>query len=63
VNLQEAEVERTMKVVKGGKVSVVLSEAYYQDVKAGKYPGLEALDVPAELEFDEEGNVITEISK
>ncbi len=52
-----------MKVVKGGKVSVVLSEAYYQDVKAGKYPGLEALDVPAELEFDEEGNVITEISK
>ena len=42
MNLQEAEVERTMKVVKGGKVSVVLSEAYYQDVKAGKYPGLEA---------------------
>ena len=52
-----------MKVVKGGKVSVVLSEAYYQDVKAGKYPGLEVLDAPAELEFDEEGNVITEISK
>ena len=52
-----------MKVVKGGKVSVVLSEAYYQDVKAGKYLGLEALDVPAELEFDEEGNVITEIWK
>ena len=42
---------------------IMLSEAYYQDVKAGKYPGLEALDVPAELEFDEEGNVITEISK
>ena len=40
----------------------MLSEAYYEDVKAGKYPGVEALDEPEGLEFDESGNLITKIS-
>ncbi|SBW08660.1 conserved hypothetical protein [uncultured delta proteobacterium] len=35
---------------------VMLSEAYYRDVAAGKYPGLEALDAPVDLAFDGEGN-------
>lgn len=39
--------------------SIMLSEAYYEDVKAGKYPGVTALDEPAALEFDGEGNVLT----
>lgn len=38
---------------------IMLSEAYYEDVKAGKYPGVEALDEPAELEFDENGELLT----
>ncbi len=38
---------------------IMLSEAYYEDVVSGTYQGLEALDEPAELEFDEEGNLIT----
>ncbi len=41
--------------------SIMLSEAYYEDVKAGKYPGVEALDEPMELEFDEKGNVTTAV--
>lgn len=41
---------------------IMLSEAYYEDVKAGKYPGVEALDEPEVLEFDESGNLITKIS-
>ena len=36
---------------------IMLSEAYYEDVKAGKYPGLEALDEPGDMEFDAEGNL------
>ncbi|AEV28391.1 Uncharacterized conserved protein (DUF2088) [Sphaerochaeta pleomorpha str. Grapes] len=38
---------------------IMLSEAYYLDVKAGKWPGLEAVSEPKELEFDAEGNLIT----
>lgn len=38
---------------------IMLSESYYEDVKAGKYPGVEAIDEPAELEFDENENLIT----
>ena len=38
----------------------MLSEAYYEDVKAGKYAGVEALDEPMELRFDENGNLMTE---
>lgn len=38
---------------------IMLSEAYYEDVKAGRYPGVEALDEPEELEFDEKGELMT----
>lgn len=40
---------------------IMLSESYYEDVKAGKYPGVEALDEPQELVFDEEGNLTDKI--
>ena len=39
---------------------VMLSEAYYADVLAGKYPGLMALDAPEDMIFDEEGTLVTE---
>lgn len=39
--------------------NIMLSEAYYEDVVAGKYPGLEALSQPEALEFDEEGVLLT----
>lgn len=38
---------------------VMLSEAYLADVRAGKYPGLTALDDPAPLAFDENDALIT----
>lgn len=38
---------------------IMLSESYYEDVKNGKYPGVEALDEPDELEFDKDGNMMT----
>ncbi len=38
---------------------VMLSQAYYQDVQAGKYPGLTALDAPAALTFDQNGTLTT----
>ena len=38
---------------------VMLSEAYYPDVKAGKYPGLTALDAPKEILFSDEGTLAT----
>lgn len=41
--------------------TIMLSKAYYDDVKAGKYPGVEALDEPVPLEFDEEDNVVTPV--
>ena len=37
---------------------IMLSEEYYEDVKAGKYAGLEALSEPGELIFDAEDNLI-----
>ena len=40
---------------------IMLSESYYEDVKAGRYPGVEALDEPQELVFDEEGNLTDKI--
>jgi hypothetical protein len=40
---------------------IMLSEAYYADVANGKYPGLEALDTPAELRFDGGGSLLTPI--
>lgn len=38
---------------------VMLSEAYYEDVKAGKYPGLTALDAPEDMLFNDEGTLTT----
>lgn len=38
---------------------IMLSEAYYESVKAGHYPGLEAIDEPAPLIFDKADNLIT----
>ena len=38
---------------------IMLSESYYEDVRNGKYPGVEALDEPKAMEFDKNGNVIT----
>ncbi len=38
---------------------IMLSEAYYGDVKAGMYQGLTALDAPEEMRFDEEGTLVT----
>ena len=40
---------------------IMLSEAYYEDVLAGKYPGVTALDAPEEVIFDEAGNLVTKI--
>ena len=40
---------------------IMLSESYYEDVRNGKYPGVEALDEPKAMEFDENGNVITPV--
>lgn len=43
--------------------NIMLSEAYYADVLAGKYPGLEALSEPEALEFDAEGTLLTPITE
>lgn len=40
---------------------IMLSEAYYEDVVNGQYPGVEALDGPRELEFDGDRNVATPV--
>ena len=37
---------------------IMLSEVYYEDVMAGKYPGITALDEPAPLVFDEDENLV-----
>lgn len=36
---------------------IMLSEAYYAGVAAGKYPGLTALDTPKEIAFDQQGTL------
>ena len=41
--------------------SIMLSEAYYEDVKAGKWTGLEAVSEPEELQFDGQGALLTPI--
>ncbi|MBR2822460.1 MAG: DUF2088 domain-containing protein [Clostridia bacterium] len=38
---------------------IMLSAAYYEDVLAGKYAGLTALDAPAPLAFDQEDTLTT----
>ena len=40
---------------------IMLSEAYYQDVLAGRWPGLIARSEPEELEFDGTGALVTPI--
>lgn len=40
---------------------IMLSESYYEDVTDGKYPGVEVISEPMELEFDSEENLITPI--
>ena len=40
---------------------IMLSQAYYQDAKAGKWPGLEVLSAPEPLAFDRQGALITPI--
>lgn len=42
---------------------IMLSERYYADVLAGKYPGVEALSRPEFLEFDSLGALITPIQE
>lgn len=43
--------------------NIMLSEAYYQDVLDGKYPGLEAVSAPEHLRFDEEGVLLSPITE
>jgi hypothetical protein len=38
---------------------IMLSEAYYADAQAGRWPGLTALDAPQDLSFDESGTLTT----
>ncbi len=40
---------------------IMLSAAYYEDVKAGRWPGLEAVSEPEELKFDGQGALLTPI--
>lgn len=40
---------------------IMLSENYYEDVLAGRYERLEAIDSPESLEFDTSGNLVTKI--
>ncbi len=41
--------------------TIMLSESYYEDVKAGKYPGVTALSEPEALEFTEDGTLLTSV--
>lgn len=38
---------------------IMLSEAYYTDVRAGRWPGLEALSAPEPLKFNGDGALLT----
>lgn len=54
---QDAKVVRIKNTLHIGEI--MLSQAYYPEVLAGKYPGLSAASVPMELEFDPDGNLVT----
>ena len=58
IEMEKARVVRIPNSLHIGQI--MLSEAYYEDVLAGKYPGVTAVDAPAELAFDDEGNLVTE---
>jgi len=54
--------ERVVRIANSLHIgTVMLSEAYYADVRAGRYPGLEAIDEPAELRFDTSGDLLEPI--
>ena len=57
IEMEKARVVRIPNSLHIGQI--MLSEAYYEDVLAGRYPGVTAVDAPAALEFDEEGNLVT----
>ena len=38
---------------------IMLSEAFYEDVRAGKYPGLTALNAPEDMLFNDQGTLTT----
>ena len=57
IEMEKARVVRIPNSLHIGQI--MLSEAYYEDVLAGKYPGVTAVDAPAELAFDDEGNLVT----
>ena len=57
IEMEKARVVRIPNSLHIGQI--MLSEAYYEDVLAGRYPGVTALDAPSALEFDEEGNLVT----
>lgn len=57
IEMEKARVVRIPNSLHIGQI--MLSEAYYEDVLAGKYPGVTAVDAPAPLAFDEEGNLLT----
>lgn len=57
IEMEKARVVRIPNSLHIGEI--MLSEAYYEDVLAGRYPGVTAVDAPAELVFDEEGNLLT----
>ncbi len=51
---------RVIRIMNSLHISrVMLSETYYHDVLAQKYPGVAALDEPRELTFDEDGTLTT----
>ena len=58
IEMEKARVVRIPNSLHIGQI--MLSEAYYEDVLAGKYPGVTAVDAPVELAFDDEGNLVTE---
>ena len=58
IEMEKARVVRIPNSLHIGQI--MLSEAYYEDVLAGKYPGVTAVDAPEELVFDDEGNLVTE---
>lgn len=57
IDMQNPRVIRIQNSLHIGQV--MLSEAYYADVLAGKYAGLTALDAPAAMAFDEQGTLTT----
>ncbi len=62
LNGVEAGAARVVRIANSLHIdNIMLSEAYYDDVLRGSYPGLEALDAPSELRFDDSGDLVTPI--